>query len=95
MIDCARRLAPLALLAGIGLGCGSEPAEDIPPAAVNVVLIVADTVRADHLGAYGYGRPTSPRIDAFAGSATLYTRAFASAPWTLPTHASLFTGLDP
>lgn len=95
MIDCARRLAPLALLAGISPGCGSEPAEGVSPAAVNVVLIVADTVRADHLGVYGYERPTSPRIDAFAGSATLYTRAFASAPWTLPTHASLFTGLDP
>ena len=54
-----------------------------------------DTLRADHVGAYGYARPTSPRFDALAETATLYTRATASAPWTLPSHASMFTGLDP
>jgi arylsulfatase A-like enzyme len=55
-------------------------------------MLSLDTVRADHLGCYGYARATSPRIDAFARGATLYRRSFASAPWTLPTHASLFTG---
>jgi len=57
-----------------------------------VVLLSLDTVRADHLGCYGYARPTSPRLDAFAAGATRYSRSLASASWTLPTHASLFTG---
>jgi len=59
----------------------------------NIVLIVIDTLRADHLGVYGYPRGTSPHLDEFASSATVYRRAIASAPWTLPSHASLFTGL--
>ncbi|MCP4590440.1 MAG: sulfatase [bacterium] len=71
-------------------------AEDVPPASSpNVVVIVLDTLRADHLGCYGYTRDTSPRIDAWAKRSTLYRRAIATAPWTVPTHASLFTGLHP
>jgi len=66
-----------------------------PAKAPNVVLIVVDTLRADHLGCYGYPRDTSPHIDRFAEQATLYTRAMASAPWTVPSHASMFTGLNP
>ena len=61
----------------------------------NIVLIVMDTVRADHLSCYGYERQTSPRLDKFASGATRYTRAIASAPWTIPSHASIFTGKDP
>lgn len=61
----------------------------------NVLLIVIDTLRADHLGSYGYERPTSPEIDAFAASASRYERCVSSAPWTLPTHASMFTGKAP
>jgi arylsulfatase A-like enzyme len=60
-----------------------------------VILIVLDTVRADHLGCYGYPRATSPRLDAFARQATLFRRAFAAAPATLASHASLFTGRHP
>ena len=61
----------------------------------NVILISLDTLRADHLSCYGYERKTSPRIDAFAEYATRYTRAFATAPWTVPTHGSMFTGKLP
>lgn len=61
----------------------------------NVILIVLDTLRSDHLSCYGYGRPTSPQIDAFARGATLYARSFSTAPWTLPSHSSLFTGKFP
>lgn len=61
----------------------------------NVILVVLDTVRADHLGCYGYERPTSPNIDAFARTATRHTRALSSAPWTVPSHASMFTGKPP
>jgi len=70
---------------------GCEPERAQP--SRNVVLIVMDTLRADHLGIYGYARDTSPHLDEFAASATVYHRAIASSPWTLPTHASLFTGL--
>jgi arylsulfatase A-like enzyme len=67
----------------------------VPPRRPNVILIVADTLRADHLGCYGYRRPTSPAIDRFSRQATLYRNAHATAPWTVPSHASLFTGLYP
>ena len=62
---------------------------------INVLIITVDTLRADHLGCYGYHRQTSPNIDAFARGATLYRRSFSTAPWTVPTHASLFTGKTP
>lgn len=59
----------------------------------NIVLIVVDTARADHLSCYGYHRPTTPNIDRVAAEGVLYQNAIAPAPWTLPSHASLFTGL--
>ncbi|WP_158633690.1 sulfatase [Tautonia sociabilis] len=61
----------------------------------NVLLIVLDTVRADHLDLYGYRRPTSPRLSALAGRGVRFERAFATSPWTLPSHASLMTGRWP
>ena len=63
----------------------------------NVVFIVLDTVRADHLSLCGYERPTSPNLDAFvASSGAQYTcDAQAPATWTLPSHASFFTGVHP
>ena len=60
----------------------------------NLVLISLDTLRADHLGCYGYGRPTSPAIDALAADGTLFERAYAPSTWTLPSHMSLLTGLE-
>jgi arylsulfatase A-like enzyme len=65
------------------------------PARPDVVLIVVDTLRADHLGAYGYGRPTSPRLDALARRGTLFESAWAAAPWTLPSIMSIMTGRYP
>jgi len=73
----------------------SGPGDSEPLYPPNVLLITLDTLRADHLGCYGYDRPTSPNIDAFAKVATFYPRGYASSPWTLPTHASLMTGLYP
>jgi arylsulfatase A-like enzyme len=61
----------------------------------DVLFVVLDTVRQDHLGPYGYDRPTTPTLDAFAEEAVVYEEAVAPAPWTLPVHASLFTGLYP
>jgi arylsulfatase A-like enzyme len=66
-----------------------------PSGAPNVLLIVLDTVRAKSLGAYGNVRNTSPFLDALGKSGIRFTQAFAPAPWTTPTHASIMTGLWP
>jgi len=72
------------------VACGSEA--DRPP---DVLIISLDTLRADHLSCYGYGKPTTPRLDQLADGATLYTRCMATAPWTVPSHASIMTGRFP
>ena len=69
------------------------PVPDPRRARPNVLLVVLDTLRADRLGCYGYERPTSPRIDAIARDGVLFERAWSAAPWTLPSHASLFSSL--
>ncbi|KPN29814.1 arylsulfatase [Halolamina pelagica] len=61
----------------------------------NVLFVVMDTVRKDHLGPYGYHRDTTPGLDEFAEEATVFDNAVAPAPWTLPVHASIFTGMYP
>ena len=58
----------------------------------NILLIVMDAVRADHLSCYGYKRPTTPFLEELAANGVVFDRAFAAAPWTPPSHASLFTG---
>lgn len=61
----------------------------------DIVLLVLDTQRADRLSSYGYQAETSPRLDAFAAESTLFRHAISPAQWTIPSHASLFTGLYP
>jgi len=61
----------------------------------NVVLISMDTVRADHLGAYGYDVGTSPNVDRLAERAVVFERAVSQSAWTLPAHGSMMTGLYP
>ena len=70
----------------------SGASTDDPP---NVVLIVLDTTRRDHLGCYGGTAELTPTIDALARESVVYEQAFSTAPWTIPSHASLFTGLPP
>jgi arylsulfatase len=77
-------------LALIGLATGSCAARD-----PNVVLIVVDTLRADRLGCYGYETDTSPSIDELARQSHLFEHAYATAPWTTPSVASIFTGRYP
>jgi arylsulfatase A-like enzyme len=60
--------------------------------APNVLLIVLDTARALSMSLYGYGRTTTPSIDTLARNGAVFTQAWAPAPWTLPSHASMFTG---
>jgi arylsulfatase A-like enzyme/Flp pilus assembly protein TadD len=85
------RLAPLLLLPLL-LACGGERGTAGP---LDVVVITLDTTRADALGAYGQPLPVTPRIDAMAAGGALFEQALASAPSTLPSHATLFTGLQP
>jgi arylsulfatase A-like enzyme len=58
----------------------------------NIVLIILDTVRAQNLGVYGYARPTTPTLSELAETGIVFDRAISTAPWTLPSHASIFTG---
>jgi len=78
----------LALLL-VAAGCGKRV--DGP----NILLITLDTTRRDHLGMYGYPIPTSPSLDRLAKDSIVYTHAYATSSWTLPTHASMFTGKFP
>ncbi len=61
----------------------------------NVIFISVDTLRQDHLGVYGYHRNTSPNFDKLANRGVRFNYAFSSAPWTLPAHMSMLTGLPP
>ena len=86
----------VAFLLCLSTGCGSEgPGPTRPVAPPDIVLIVVDTLRADHLGAYGYARGTSPVLDAIARKATLFTNATSTSSWTRPSMASLFTARLP
>ena len=73
-------------LALCGCGAGRRP---------NVLLIVIDTARGDRFSFNGYDRQTSPILDALARDGAVYTQAYSPAPWTVPAHASLFTGQYP
>jgi arylsulfatase A-like enzyme len=89
-------------LAGILRYASRPPYPSSPPSLPgigqgrpNIILIVMDTVRADHLSCYGYKRPTTPFIDSVAGRGVLFEDAIAPSSWTLPALASIFTGLEP
>src|SRR3979411_62310 len=63
--------------------------------AVNVVIITIDTLRADHLGCYGYKQIRTPNIDALASESARFERAYTPVPVTLPAHTVIFTGTYP
>jgi arylsulfatase A-like enzyme len=77
----------------------AEEGTEIEPLAIkarpNVLLYIVDTVRADHIGLYGYERPVSPRVDAFADRSIAFMDAVAQTPWTRASVASILTGLYP
>jgi arylsulfatase A-like enzyme len=84
--------ASLILLAALAWSCRGEPPA---PQRPNVLLVTIDSLRADHLGCYGYPRPTSPNLDRLAAEGALFEVAVAQAPWTLPSLASLHTSRLP
>lgn len=61
----------------------------------NIVLITIDTLRADHLGCYGYNKKTSPALDQIAATSLRFQRAYSAAPLTLPSHTTILTGVYP
>ncbi len=71
------------------------PEPPAPPARKNLIVVVIDTLRRDHLGLYGYGRPTSPALDAFAKEAVVFDRCMSTSSWTEPATVSLLSGLYP
>ena len=84
------------LVAGDWLKERREAMRPLPPAdSPNVLLIVLDTVRADHLHLYGYHRATTPKLEQLANRGIRFETVRATAPWTLPSHASMFTGRLP
>src|SRR5262245_28386484 len=86
----ALRIASLAVAISMSaLLCCSRPAPS------NVILVTIDTLRADHLGVYGYARDTSPTLDALARQGSVFMRCYAQSTATRASHASLFTGSYP
>jgi arylsulfatase len=102
-----RRAFASTLLAAAALACASRalPQSAAPPAAApaarpdeaafNLVIVTLDTLRADHLGCYGYFRDTTPNLDALAKESLRFTRCYAPIAHTTPSHASLFTSVYP
>lgn len=88
-----RSASALLALAALVTTAACRPAERV--ARPNVLVLSLDTTRADRLGIYGYERPTSPALDQLARDGAWYERAYTTATWTLPAHASLFTGKFP
>ncbi len=93
----AGRLASSAralLLAACVCACG-PPDPLAPRPRASVVLISIDTLRADHLGCYGFERPTSPHLDEFARGVVLFERALSASNNTAPSHMTLLSGVSP
>lgn len=90
------RLTVLLMLTVILTGCSSEPEEGLFVLEdINVLMIVVDTMGAGHLGSWTPGLDTSPNIDTLAAGGIRFSRASSTAPWTMPSVASLMTGLTP
>ncbi len=88
----ARGHGALAAVAFLCAACGSDPRAGRPQ---NAILISIDTLRPDHLGCYGHAGETSPTLDALAAAGVRFEDVTAAAPWTLPSHATMLTGLYP
>ena len=89
--------APLAVPSGMTLAVSEPVIHDLDAygKAKGIVLVSIDTLRRDHVGAYGYGPPTTPRLDALARAGLVAEDAASVSSWTLPSHLSMLTSLDP
>lgn len=85
-------VAHLVALSALLAACGAPPLPAGDASRPDVVLVSVDSLRADHLGAWGYARPTSPFLDSLAAEGLRFTDARSAAPWTLPSHLTMLTG---
>ena len=90
-----RRIVCVCLATALLAGCERQARPPDRETGLNILIISIDTLRADHLGCYGYFRDTSPEIDAFAREAVFFEQAYSPMSTTLPAHVSLLTGLHP
>jgi arylsulfatase A-like enzyme len=90
----ARAVVWISLALAISAFCGCAK-KAVVPRPDHIIFIVVDALRPDHLGCYGYRRPTSPNIDLLAGRGVRFENAYSNAPWTKPSVASMFTSLYP
>ncbi|MFT5232388.1 MAG: choline-sulfatase [Candidatus Krumholzibacteriia bacterium] len=88
---CYIKFIGLSFLFLVGAGCDSGP----DTRQANLILISLDTLRADYLGCYGQATPVSPHLDQLAESAIVFEKAYATAPFTGPSHASILTSQHP
>lgn len=107
LLGYSKRTLPWIILGVVVLGAGVRSYEYLQEARVlrslphvdgarpNILLIVVDTLRADHMSTYGYKRDTSPNLSRIAERGVIFDNAIAPASWTLPSHASMLTGLYP
>jgi arylsulfatase A-like enzyme len=84
-------LGLLAALLAILAGSCRDPVEDRP----NIIVLLVDTLRADHLGCYGFPGEISPNLDRLAGESVVFENCYANAPWTPPSVGTMFTSLYP
>ncbi|MFO0892525.1 MAG: sulfatase [Isosphaeraceae bacterium] len=106
-LEIVRRTCPVILSAVVVLAAATSglrswaeyrKRSQLPPpsrSARNILLVVWDTVRARNLGVYGHARKTTPNLERLAARGVRFRHAYSTAPWTLPSHASLFTGRWP
>ena len=87
--------AALTLLGCVRGDSGEEIGAGSAVQRPNILVYLVDTLRPDRLGCYGYERPTSPNVDAFAEEATLFENAVGQSSWTRASMASIFTGVWP
>lgn len=100
---CAAATSTVLVLLLSLLGCEQNSRKDETPGRrqlprvekPNIIIWLVDTLRADHLGVYGYSRDTAPRLDEFTRDAVVFDNAYAPSSWTKPSAASLLTGLNP
>jgi arylsulfatase A-like enzyme len=99
-----RRSIPVAAITWLGvalacyaIACGSGRGAELPLShrETNVLLLTLCTLRADHLGSYGYPKSTSPRLDGLAREGVLFEEVLTPAPWTRASIAAMITGLYP
>ncbi len=93
---CFARIVVVLALGSLAASCTRDEARKVDPTRrPNVILWLVDTLRADHLGCYGYDRPTSPAMDKLAREGVLFEEAHVHSNWTQPSVASLLTGCYP